>query len=258
MNPNRYLERIGWDGPDAGRLEPDADTLRRLHRRHLFRAPFENLDIHLKRRFTLDIPAVYDKIVARRRGGFCYELNGAFAWLLGELGFDVTLLSARVFGADGEPGEDFDHLALLVRLEERWLADVGFGDNFLDPLKLDSAEPQLDGLTTHRLVPKDASTHVLERWLPDRSATGAWTPQYVFTTRPREMAEFDEMCVFHQTSPESHFTKKRVCTLARPDGRITLAGLTLIETVLDERTETELAGEAEWAETLRQTFGVVL
>lgn len=254
MKARRYLERIGWNGAAPGELVPGAGTLRRLHRQHLFRVPFENLDIHLKRRFTLDTPALYDKIVERRRGGFCYELNGAFAWLLGELGFDVRLLSARVCGEDGEPGPEHDHMALLVRLEERWLADVGFGDNFLDPLRLDSEEPHFDGLASHRILRRDASTFRFERLSP----SGSWRPEYVFTTRPRRMPEFDDRCLFHQTSPESHFSRKPMCTLARENGRITLAGLTLIETVVGRRTERELAGEAEWRRTLREVFGVEL
>lgn len=254
MNPNRYLERMGLVEPLFHSVEHDLETLQRLHRQHLMRVPFENLDIHLKRRFTLDAPALYDKIVERRRGGFCYELNGAFAWLLRELGFHVSLLSARVIGKDGRPGPGFDHLALLVQLDERWLADIGFGDNFLDPLKLDSEEPHFDGLVTHRVVQRDTSAFALERQSPEKS----WAPQYVFTTQPREMADFDARCAYHQTSPDSHFARERLCTLATAEGRITLAGLTFIETVGGRRTETKLAGEGEWRRALVDLFGVRL
>src|SRR5271166_3399320 len=107
--------------------------------------PFENLDIHLGRPILCDEAAFLHKIINERRGGFCYELNGAFAALLGALGFRVTLLSARVAGADGSYGLEFDHLALRVDLPttpgETWLADVGFGDSFIDPLLL---EPNLE------------------------------------------------------------------------------------------------------------------
>lgn len=248
MNPNRYLQRIGCHGP----VEFGHETLRRLHRQHLLRVPFENLDIHLRRPFTLQTPALYDKIVARRRGGFCYELNGLFAWLLRELGFDVSLHSARVVDSDGRPGPEFDHMTLLVQLEERWLADVGFGESFLDPMKLDSEEASFDGHTTHRIARRSPSSFALERLESGQK----WAPQYLFTTRPRRIDEFDERCVYHQSSPDSHFTRKRVCTLATSEGRITLAGLTLIETVGDERRETTLAGEAEWRRTLQDVFEV--
>ena len=85
-----------------------------MHRAHLLAVPFENLDIHLGRPISLDQDALFGKIVTRRRGGFCYELNGLFALLLRELGFEVTLLSAGVARADGGFGPEFDHLTLLV------------------------------------------------------------------------------------------------------------------------------------------------
>jgi N-hydroxyarylamine O-acetyltransferase len=119
-----YFERIGYDGPS----QPDSETLCALHRTHLFAVPFENLDIHLKRPIILEEDRLYAKIVHQRRGGFCYEHNGLFAAVLRELGFEVTLLEARVGAKTWDAGQPFDHMALLVDLEERWLADVGFGD----------------------------------------------------------------------------------------------------------------------------------
>src|SRR5215212_11481530 len=115
-----YLRRIGYDGP----REPSAVVLRELHVRHLLSIPFENLDIHWKRPIVVDVERFIDKIVRERRGGFCYELNGAFAALLRELGFDVQMLSGRVMSADGNFGPPFDHMALLVN--GQWIADVGF------------------------------------------------------------------------------------------------------------------------------------
>src|SRR5580692_3744465 len=127
-----YLARIQYAGP----TEANAETLRALHRAHLVAVPFENLDIHLGRKITVDEAAILNKVVGLRRGGFCYELNGAFAALLRALGFSVTLLSARVSRDDGSASAEFDHLTLRVDLEESWLADVGFGDSFLEPLRL--------------------------------------------------------------------------------------------------------------------------
>jgi N-hydroxyarylamine O-acetyltransferase len=126
MNVEDYLQRLGYNGDRI----PNAETLRNLHHAHLLAVPFENLDIHLGRPIVLDEKSLYEKIVRRRRGGFCYEANGLFAALLRELGFNVALLSARVMDG-GKLGPEFDHLTLLVQLEERWLADVGFGDSFL-------------------------------------------------------------------------------------------------------------------------------
>src|SRR5262245_27861823 len=123
-----YLGRIGYTGSRA----PTLEVLRALHRAHLYAVPFENLDIHAGRRIVLDQDALFQKVVTHRRGGFCYELNGLFAALLRKLGFDVTLLSGRVHN-DGGFGPEYDHMTLLVKLDGRWLADVGFGSSFHDP-----------------------------------------------------------------------------------------------------------------------------
>ena len=240
-----YLERIGY----SGSTEPTAETLRALQRAHLFTVPFENLDIGLKRVIPCDEQAAVRKIVELRRGGFCYEMNGAFAWLLRELGYQVTLLSARVTRPDGTLGPEYDHLTLRVDLEEPWLADVGFGDSFVDPLRLATGVEQ----GPYRIAEEGDVLRVEKL-----NADGSWRLEYAFTLRARDLAEFAEMCRYHQTSPESHFTRKRICTLARPDGRITLADLKWIETRAGKREERTLSGEKEWREVLGREFGVEL
>ena len=127
MNIDAYLKRINYDGS----TDPTLETLRGLHRAHLLTVPFENLDIHAGRRIDVDRERIYAKIVGEeKRGGFCYELNGLFSWLLEALGYDVTLLSARVRHMDGTYGAEFDHLTVRIDLDEAWLADVGFGEGF--------------------------------------------------------------------------------------------------------------------------------
>src|SRR5271154_1096827 len=115
-----YLARLGLKRPASADLE----ALRQLQRAHLLAVPFENLSIHLGEPIVLDQAALVAKVVQRRRGGFCYELNGAFAALLTALGYRVSMLSARVFGAGGLPSPPFDHLTLRVDLTEPWLVDV--------------------------------------------------------------------------------------------------------------------------------------
>jgi N-hydroxyarylamine O-acetyltransferase len=231
-----YLARIGYDGPRT----PSAETLRALHERHLLSVPFENLDIHWKRPIVVDTERFLEKIVHRRRGGFCYELNGAFAWLLRELGFDVTYLSGRVPTADGGLGPPFDHMALLVTIGGvRWLADVGFGDFSLHPLNLDGGNGEFE------LAPG-------EEWEIRRNGR----TEYRFTLEPHELHEYGPMCDYQQYDPRSSFTKKRVCTIATPDGRITLADAKRIVTKNGERTETPVAPE-EWDRVLFETFGIV-
>src|SRR5512138_694480 len=135
MDIPRYLTRIQYFRP----IKPDVQTLQGLHLAHLLHVPFENLDIGLKRPIRLEEEALWNKIVVQGRGGFCYELNGLFGAFLREIGFDVTYLNARVYNREGKLGIPFDHLALLVQIPGqpgRWLADVGFGDSFLEPLNL--------------------------------------------------------------------------------------------------------------------------
>jgi N-hydroxyarylamine O-acetyltransferase len=247
-----YLERIAYNGP----LDVSPDSLRGLHLAHLYTVPFENLDIHLSRRLSLDGAALFDKIVTRRRGGFCYELNGLFCALLRDLGFHVTMLSAEVARTAGGFSAEFDHLALRVDLDEPWLVDVGFGNGFRLPVRLNDTADQPQGTSTYRIV-SDGAYRVLMRRDHGCDDAGDWTAQYRFTLQSHALADFADRCHFHQTSPESHFTQGRICTLATPAGRVTLSGMRLIVTTPAGRTESELTGDTEYAAALRERFGVI-
>jgi len=141
FNIEAYLERINYHGS----LAVTSETLRALQQAHLLTVPFENLSIHAGEEIVLADQALFAKIVERRRGGFCYELNGLFTALLRALGFEVAMLSAAVVNAAGELGPDFDHMTLLVTLAERWLVDVGFGESFREPLLVDARTEQIQG-----------------------------------------------------------------------------------------------------------------
>ena len=248
MDVGAYFDRIGYDGV----ADPTIETLRQLHLHNLRAVPFENLDIHLGRPISLDSGALFDKIVRRKRGGFCYELNGLFAALLRALGFDLDLLSARVAHQDGSFGREFDHLLLRVRVDGHDLiADVGFGDSFLEPLQLYGYEQDCRGTTYLIDTPQ-------QNMLLLRQENGHWRQQYLFTTTPRQLEDFQEMCVYHQTSPMSSFTRGRIVSRATETGRITLSDMRLIESRSGERTERELGSDGEYLDTLEQHFGVVL
>ena len=247
MNVDAYLERIGYRGART----PAAETLRRLHRAHLLAVPFENLDIALGRPIGLTASALYDKIVGRRRGGFCYELNTLFGGLLARLGFEVTLLSARVF-SDERPGPDFDHMLLRVEAASPWIADVGFGDSFIEPLPL-GGPVQTQRQSAYRLAEAD------DAWTLYRQRPGqAWEPQYVFSLTPRQPDDFEPMCRYHQTSPDSHFTRKSVCSRLTRTGRATLSGDRLIVTTGSDRRETIVPDEAAYRRQLKKTFSITL
>jgi N-hydroxyarylamine O-acetyltransferase len=250
MNVQAYLDRIGYRGP----LSPTAETLRALQVANLQAVPFENLSIHAGQPIVLDHDALFEKVVVRRRGGFCYELNGLFAALLRALGFEVDLLAAGVARAGGTFGPEFDHMTIAVTLGERRLADVGFGDSFREPLLLDERGEQPQGERAYRIAEDGAYLVLLQR----QGAEGPWEPQYRFTLQPHALAEYAEMCRYHQTSPQSHFTQRRVCSLATPDGRVTLSDRRLITTRGGVRQERMLESDEEYAATLREQFGVVV
>ena len=243
-----YLERIGAARPPLA----DAGALRELQVRHLMAVPFENLSIHLGEDIVLEEAKLVDKIVTRRRGGFCYELNGAFAALLRALGFRVTLLQARVFGDGGRLGIPYDHVALRVETDDGtgpWLADVGFGDHALHPIALETRTEQVDPCGRFRL--REAPQGDLDL-LRDGSR------QFRLDLRPRVPADFRAGAWYHRTSPDSHFTRSLVCSRFTETGRVTLSGRTLVTTVGGEQHRTELVTDEEVLAAYRDHFGVRL
>jgi len=251
MDVEAYLKRINYNGS----REPAPQTLRDLQVAHLKAVPFENLSIHAGEPIVLEDEALFDKIVGQRRGGFCYECNGSFAALLRALGFQVEMLAAGVARRDGGFGPVFDHMALCVTLAERWLVDVGFGDSFLEPLLLDSREEQVQGTRSFRI---DAAGNYLI--LLRRNDGENWEPQYRFALQPFGLPDYEEMCRFHQTSPESHFTQNIICSRVTEDGRITLSDMRLVTTTGPQRTRQEqmLATREEYDRVLREQFGIVM
>ncbi len=252
MDIEAYFARLGYEGP----RHPSFETLRQLQRAHMLSVPFENLDIvPLHRLIRLDKRGLWDKIIERRRGGFCYELNGLFAWLLESLGFEVAHLNGRVFNRDGGLGMDFDHLTLLVAIpgeSARRIADVGFGDSFLDPLFLDEGE-QVQAPRAYRL---EQSADGFIVW--QRDYDGTWERQYFFDLTPRRFPDdYESACAYHQRSPDSHFTHGSIVSLPTERGRVSLEPDRLIITENGIRSERPV-GEEEWPALLRELFGVVL
>jgi N-hydroxyarylamine O-acetyltransferase len=246
MDVEAYLRRIEYDGP----REPSAACLRALHRQHLLTVPFENLDIPLKIPIRLELPLIFDKIVMRRRGGFCYELNGLFCELLTAMGFQVQMLSARVRRDDGSFGPEFDHMLLKVELEEPWLADVGFGESFVNPIAFRAAGA--DEVNGHRYSVSPSG----DEWQLLREDEKGEVPLYCFRDVPRRLSDYAAMCHFHQTSPESGFTQRWICSKATADGRVTLTNMRLIVTRGGTREETVLATETEVRRCLCDQFGI--
>ena len=251
MDVQAYLKRIGYDGD----IRPSPAALLCLQEAHLLSVPFENLDIHAGKRIVLDPDVLFNKIVAMKRGGFCYELNGLFHRLLKELGFRVTLAMGRVHERDVY-GPEFDHMLILADCQgETWVVDVGFGDFSMHPLKLVLDQPQADRNGQFIIEVHDDEYLRVSRFSPDKRK---YLPEYIFSTRERSLPDFSAMCLFHQTSPESHFTRQKICSRATGTGRITLTDDRLIVTENGVRRELGISDEVEFANALSRYFNIVL
>ncbi len=242
MDIKAYLQRINYEGG----LEPKLETLSKLHRAHLLAIPYENFDIHLGRRLELGEQHFYNKLVLQKRGGWCYEMNGLFAWVLRELGFEVQLLAGAVRSSTENVNEVGNHLVLLVQLEQPYLADVGLGDGFLEPLPLVSGEYTQNNLT-FRLEQKG------KYWVLHNHALGA-AKKYDFTLEPRELTFFAKKCHELQTSLTSGFTRVTNCQFFTPDSILTLKGAVLKVINQNGASQHIIESQTEYQEVLQTRF----
>jgi N-hydroxyarylamine O-acetyltransferase len=249
MDAMPYLDRLRLERRPAATL----DGLRTLQRAHLEAVSFENASVLRGEPIVLEADALVAKLVDRGRGGFCFELNGAFAALLEALGFDVALLPGRFWSSEGL-GPPNEHLCLRVTLDgEPWLVDVGAGYSFREPLRLVADVGQEDPSGRFRIVvPADDPASLDVEW---RHRDGVFRPHYRFADRPEGLDAFVEVCEFLRTSPESPFTQGWICARALPDGWATLDGARLIVTEGDARLDETLEGAA-LAAALARWFGV--
>ena len=241
---DQYLDRI--DLPPDRRSRADWDLLVELQRRHLFTVPFTNVFVRDGHGTSLDPHVVVPRIAAGG-GGLCYDLNGAFAWLLDAFGFDVALCSARPMREDGSYGTEFDHLALLV---DDHLIDVGFGDFARQPVPINgNARSDVSG--TYRVAEVDDEYAVQAR------ADDGWRDKYRFDTTPRAPEEFAEMTDYHATSSDSPFTGDLLATLPTEDGRITLSGTSITTTERSTHRKQHVP-LAQLDAVLRERFGITI
>ncbi len=248
LDLKKYLHRIGM----AKNPNPDLITLRTIHKSHLLNIPFENLSIHYHEPINLNEKNLFKKIIIDKRGGFCYELNGLFYFLLKELGYQCKMISARVFD-DGILGPEFDHLAIIVNLKNKeWLCDVGFGDSFYEPLELTIDKVQLDHGRFFKITVQSNNNFIIYR--SDDQID--WQPQYSFTKISRVIKEFEPMCLYHQISPNSHFTQKIVCTKATENGRITITKEKLKITEEKNKKEVPINNEENFKAYLKKYFQI--
>ncbi|MFW2332244.1 arylamine N-acetyltransferase family protein [Ilumatobacter sp.] len=244
VDVDEYLEWIGFGGTPT----TDLETLAQLQRLHMTAVPFENLSITQGIHLTTDAEASVDKIVRAGRGGWCFELNGAFAWLLEHLGFRVTLLGAAVL-LDG-PSEVIEHLTLEVTVDRPYLVDVGFGESFIRPLALNAAGPQDGGNGTYELIGSPQGTTLT------RHVDGLPTPEYRFKRVAHRLDDFTAVSDSMQIDPDKQWRAKPFATRLLDGGpdRVTLRTHRL-EVVRDGRIDERALDGDEWQRELVDWFG---
>ena len=245
MELSAYLDRIGFDGS----VRPDLATLRALHRAHQYAIPFENLDVQLHRPVVLDPAASSEKIVSRRRGGWCYEMNGVMGWALQQIGFDVMRVGAGVMRAQAGDAQLGNHLCLLVRLDQPYLVDVGFGGSLTEPLPLraDHREDRPYRVGLSEL--DDGYWRFTE--IPHRNGDPF---SFDFRAVPADEALLARKCQYLQTDPGSPFIQNVVVQRRTADTHVSLRGRVLATTHA-AHVERRLLGSAdEFVATLRDGF----
>jgi N-hydroxyarylamine O-acetyltransferase len=250
MNVQAYLDRIGY----RGAVRPDLSVLVALQQTHVCTVPFENLDVQLGRPVTTVAEDAYEKIVGKNRGGWCYEQNGLFGWVLEQIGFDVTRVAAAVMRQDRGDASLANHLCLLVATPEsstRYLVDVGFGGSMLEPIEL------LEGEHTHapfRLGLEKENDGYWRFW----EDLGDGKFSYDFLDEPANEAALQAKCATLQSDPSSIFVMNLVAQLRSQEQHMVLRGRVLHIASANGITRRTLNSADEIVATLASQFGLDL
>lgn len=240
---HRYLRRIKYGGP----LSPTKQTLHNLHRAHLLAIPFENIEVQLGNVPSLEPDAIFDKLVVRQRGGWCFEHNLLFAWALKQIGLRAELIGATVNRMGHVEGAPINHLALLVHLDEPYLTDVGFGNGFLLPTPLREG-PFNDGRFDFRLT-----CHGNYWRFYNHRENGA---TYDFTGDPVDMETIVASNRGLATTTESPFVQTLVCAQLTERGMTTLTNAALRIFSPEHMNEESASSHDAFKQILQQHFGL--
>lgn len=244
-----YLERIGIYNEVAANLH----SLKLIQKQHLLMVPFENLDIHMYGHLKTDFSSLYDKIVKEKRGGICYEINWLLYHLLVDIGFSVKVLGGKVLDTNGSY---FDHLLLVVKVYgKEYLVDVGFGDNFLEPLEFKEDVVQKDYKGLFKIEAVDEVHYELKKYSKE---IDEFETMYIIKNVERKISDFNNRVDYFIHSNESIFKKNLFCSLEKVDGRISLKHDKLILTQNDLKTVREMSSSSEYIFCLIRKFKISL
>ncbi|MFO0993958.1 MAG: arylamine N-acetyltransferase [Hyphomicrobiales bacterium] len=240
-----YLRRIGYDGSP----KVDYETLRAVHQLQNDAITYENLDVQLGRPVGRAIAPIFDKIVTKGRGGWCYEQNELLGWALSEIGFRVTQHAGGVTRDINGQASVGNHLVLIVDLDQRYLADCGFGDGIIEPLPLAVGQYAQRGLGF-------ALSKTADGWWRFHNHAHGAAANFDFREEIADQALLDRKCHELQTDPQSGFVLNAVCQRYQPDAHYTLRGRvlkTLRGGVFEQRLLSDLDA---YEETLRTIFAL--
>jgi N-hydroxyarylamine O-acetyltransferase len=247
LDLDAYLERIGY----SGSVQPVRAVLEAIHLAHATHIPFENLDILLRRPIRLDLASLQAKLVAGRRGGYCFEQNLLFSAVLQRLGFSVTQLAARVHYR-GQPKVPRTHIVLLAEVDgASWLADVGFGlEGLLLPVPFEAGRESRQFAWTYRMAEAEGE------WVLQSLRDGAWSDLYSFTLEPCLAVDFEPANHYTATHPDSRFVRTLTAQLPTPEVRYKLRNRELILDRGPTVTRRTLADDDELLAALAEVFGL--
>ncbi|OQX39602.1 MAG: hypothetical protein B0D91_01250 [Oceanospirillales bacterium LUC14_002_19_P2] len=223
-----------------------------LHVAHLNHVPYETIDLRLDIPVSMDIAAIHKKVVLRRRGGYCYELNRLFAWLLRTLGFKLHYLSASLWHGERGFGPEYEHLILLVEGDPPWLLDVGHGDVFDNPMPLADGRVQVESVGEFSLRKVGDDWYLLRR-----SGGDSWMPQYRFNLRARPFRQFLLRIAWTQASPLSAYRNRTIVYRSAGAGRLLLNTDTLTH-IQAQSCSYRKVEKINYLDMLASVFGIKL
>jgi N-hydroxyarylamine O-acetyltransferase len=267
MDIDRYLERIN----SLNLKEYSVQNLFRLQKNHLLNIPFENLDVHLGIQIECNLEKIYDKIVVKKRGGFCCELNYLFSWLLKQLGYNVNILSCKAYRAKSNFWTPwFGHAILMINMNEsNFLVDVGYSQNYRTPLKFVLNTVQVD-VTGHYNITIDnhdqqekQDTYIIKKCVRENIENESnWLPLYKFSTISRSIDEFKEMIQFVQSKDNPRFYNRSVCVIHTTYTVLNLVGYKLSEIKFSNSIEKSITHsiltKSEVYDAIKNIYGIQL
>jgi N-hydroxyarylamine O-acetyltransferase len=242
-----YLRRIGF----VGDPRPDLATLCQIQRGHMTHIPYENLDVQLGRRLTVSPEEAFDKLVTRRRGGWCYEMNGLLRWALETVGFEVLPMTGAIRRDERGDSALGNHLALTVRLDRDYLVEAGLGDGPWEPVPLEEG--------VHREQWRDLRLERIDGgWWRFRNYENSFAASFDFQHQPVDWKVLEQKCNWLQTSPDSVFVQNAVCVRPSATGFTMLVGRVLKTIAKDETTNRTVNSAKEYGDLLASMFGLEL